>query len=103
LLRPVVHLIATGLAPGRPPLAEGALSAGSQDSVCFGTGSFGRIGYQGPRPVPGHGPHRYFFQLFALGEPLAIAPPRTLRMVTDAMAGKVLARGRLIGLFERLT
>ena len=31
-----------------------------------GTNDFGRLGYGGPCPPKGAGPHRYFFRLFAL-------------------------------------
>jgi len=40
--------------------------------------------WHGPRPIPGHGPHSYVFQLFAYDE-----------------AGKVVARGRLDGIYEQ--
>lgn len=64
-------------------------------------------GWVGMAPPKGHGPHRYVFQLFALAAPLTIgarggdaqgAPPRK---VLAAAAGKVLARGRLDGLYQR--
>jgi phosphatidylethanolamine-binding protein (PEBP) family uncharacterized protein len=52
-----------------------------------------------------HGPHRYVFQLFALGAPAAAdgvstanARPRTL---LGSVRGPVLARGRLTGTYER--
>jgi Raf kinase inhibitor-like YbhB/YbcL family protein len=31
-----------------------------------GTNDFGKSGYGGPCPPKGHGPHRYFFRLYAL-------------------------------------
>jgi Raf kinase inhibitor-like YbhB/YbcL family protein len=42
--------------------------------------SFGRDGYGGPCPPPGHGPHRYFFKVYAVDAPalpLAGKPGRT--------------------------
>ncbi len=98
LLRPLVHLIAR--LPGTAPsVAEGGLMPGH--AVFFGQGSFGRYGYAGPRPIRGHGPHRYVFQVFALGRPLDDVPGVDLKAHLSAMRGHILARGRLTGTFER--
>lgn len=100
LPRPVVHLIAYGADPKRASFAEGALSSRAND-VRLGQGTFGKPGYQGPRPVPGHGPHRYIFQLIAVKAPLRFDAPPKLDVVVGALAGNVLVWGQLIGLFER--
>jgi Raf kinase inhibitor-like YbhB/YbcL family protein len=101
LARPVVHLIARGIAPDRGGVAEGALSPGNDAAIAFGRGFRGRIGYAGPRPVRGHGPHRYVFQIFALARRLSFAGEPDLHAVLAAMAGIVLARGKLTGTYER--
>jgi Raf kinase inhibitor-like YbhB/YbcL family protein len=101
LPRPVTHLVAYGLDPGAGGVPEGAFNAGNDGAFHFGRGSFGRIGYQGPRPVAGHGPHRYVFQMFALGKPLSFDSPPDLSALAAAMAGSVLALGRLVGRYER--
>jgi Raf kinase inhibitor-like YbhB/YbcL family protein len=115
LRRPVVHLIAHGL-PGRDGgvpagglaeggLAEGGLAEGEMAegaAIAFGRGFRGRRGYAGPRPPPGHGPHRYIFSLFALAGPLDAGASPDLAAVRAAMAGRVIARGRLSGSFERV-
>jgi len=100
LPRPAVHLIATGIAPARTAFAEGALGTGATD-VRLGRGLFGRRGYAGPRPVLGHGPHRYFFQIMALDQPLALGGAGDRAALLAAAAGHVLARGQLIGTYER--
>jgi Raf kinase inhibitor-like YbhB/YbcL family protein len=97
LPRPVVHLIAV-LPPALPGLDEGALAPGA--GIRFGRGAFGRIGYAGPRPPRGHGPHRYIFSLYALSRPLPAGVP-DFAATLAGMAGNVLARGRLVGMFER--
>ena len=61
--------------------------------------------YGGPRPVIGHGPHRYFYQVIALGEKVdqkrfAAAKP-TREELAKAIEGKILAWGMWIGVFER--
>ena len=99
LPRPVVHLIAFGIEPKRTSLAEGGLSRGTE-RVRLGRGTFGEPGYQGPRPVPGHGPHRYIFQLIALKARLEFDAPPKLAAVVAALDGNVLAWGQLVGLFE---
>ena len=100
LRRPVVHLIAFGIDPQHVALAEGTLSS-QANSIKFGCGTFGKPGYQGPRPVPGHGRHRYIFQIIALATPLLFDAPPKLDAVIAALGGNVLAWGQLTGLFER--
>jgi hypothetical protein len=101
LPRPVVHVIATGIPPGSGGLAEGALSASPPSGIRLGRALFGRCAYAGPRAMPGHGPHRYVFQLIALRWPLALAKPPTLSELLAALRGNAIARGRLIGTFEQ--
>jgi len=95
---PVIHLIAYGLDPARD-IAVGALNAGAAQAL--GKGSFGRIGYAGPRPIRSHGRHRYVFQLFALDKPLGLIGTPDLKTLAAAMDGHVLARGELTGWYER--
>jgi Raf kinase inhibitor-like YbhB/YbcL family protein len=100
--RPVVHTLVT-IIPDLTELAEGALSGErAPTGVAFYRGSLGTGGYNGPRPVPGHGPHRYAFQLFALSARLGLdSSSSTPRSVFTAMTGKVVARGRIDGTYER--
>ena len=56
--------------------------------------------YAGPRPIPGHGPHRYRFLVFALDQPIPDAVA-TAKALLRQMARGVLARGTLIGTYER--
>ncbi|HLQ45216.1 MAG TPA: YbhB/YbcL family Raf kinase inhibitor-like protein [Planctomycetaceae bacterium] len=60
------------------------------------------VGYLGPMPPPGSGPHRYFFKLYALDTELNVSPEQATKLaVLDAMQGHVLAVGELIGTYER--
>jgi phosphatidylethanolamine-binding protein (PEBP) family uncharacterized protein len=68
--------------------------------VRLGRGGLRHFGYAGPRPVPGHGPHRYAFQLFALDQGLDQSPGISPRALSQAMDGHVIARARLTGTFE---
>lgn len=60
------------------------------------------LGYRGPMPPPGSGPHRYRFQLYALDTRLSLtmsAP--TKQDVLHVMHGHVLDEAQLIGVYER--
>lgn len=64
-------------------------------------------GYLGPEPLKGHGPHRYVFQMYALGETLLHRPDRDAllssrpRRVLASIDAPVLARGSITGICER--
>ena len=60
--------------------------------------------YNGPRPVLGHGAHRYYFQLIALKEPVDIgrlSEIATKKELAEEIVGKVAGWGVWIGIFER--
>lgn len=60
------------------------------------------VGYLGPMPPEGSGPHRYFFKLYALDCVLDIEPAKaTKAAVTSAMSGHVLAEAEVVGTYER--
>lgn len=59
--------------------------------------------YGGPRPPLGHGPHRYFYQLVGLKEPLDktnLSEKPTKTELAHAIVGKVAAWGQWVGVFE---
>lgn len=94
--KPLMHTIAL-FEPDRAGLSEGELSPGTA-GVRF-VKAFGDK-YIGPAPIPGHGPHHYRFQVFALDERVAddVADHKAF---LAAIAGHVLARGTLTGTYER--
>ena len=59
----------------------------------------GSFGYFGPRPPAGTGVHHYHFQIFALDGPLTLKSDAHIRALVDAMKGRVLADGELVGTF----
>lgn len=63
---------------------------------------FGRTGYRGPCPPPGHGPHHYHFRLFALkAEALALGEQPYCRDLLKVAAAEALAATELVGLYQR--
>jgi Raf kinase inhibitor-like YbhB/YbcL family protein len=83
---------AHSLAPGYKPERAGA----------SGANDFGNLGYSGPCPPKGHGPHRYFFKLYAVGVPALGLKAGAKRAELDrALRGHVLAEAQYIGRYER--
>lgn len=99
--QPLVHAIAHGLAAGDGRLGEGALNEPAE--VATGRNSFLGTRWVPPDPPPGHGTHRYVFQLFALGPGPALPQTQTpgRQSLVDALALRGLASGWLIGTYER--
>jgi Raf kinase inhibitor-like YbhB/YbcL family protein len=82
------HAVAQGYKPGQAGLS--------------GKNDFGRLGYGGPCPPKGHGPHRYFFKLFALDVASVGLSAGAKRAALDrAMARHVLAEAQYMGRYER--
>lgn len=97
-----MHLVVTGISPRTNGLPAGSLNRGAQSGlVRLGKGLMGRQGYYGPMPPPSHGPHRYVFQMFALDRRLRTDIAFDRKTLLKEIDGRVLARGRLIGIFER--
>jgi Raf kinase inhibitor-like YbhB/YbcL family protein len=63
--------------------------------------SFGRAGYGGPCPPPGHGPHRYVFVLLAIDVPTLNLHSRTRASLDRALRAHTLATAHLMGRYER--
>ncbi len=59
--------------------------------------------YGGPKPLMGHGPHRYYYQLVALKEP--VDTDKMGKLTKDglgaAIVGNVIGWGQWIGAYER--
>jgi len=101
---PFVHAIAVGLQPGDGALAEGALDAETAEraGTRVGRHSFLGKGWLPPDPPPGHGVHRYVFQVFAMAglEPeWSDTPGRD--EVLRALEEHAIASGCLMGTYER--
>jgi phosphatidylethanolamine-binding protein (PEBP) family uncharacterized protein len=107
---PAVHcLIAIDEAALKAPhtLASGALDGKNPAPGVTPLRSVIGRGYKGPEPLKGHGPHRYVFQIYALGESILSRRNHDTvlktkpRSVLASINGPVLARGRITGISER--
>jgi Raf kinase inhibitor-like YbhB/YbcL family protein len=61
----------------------------------------GVLGFTPASPPRGHGRHRYCFQLFGLDQELNLPAGLGYERLLSAMKGHVIARGELVGLYER--
>ncbi|RZI85502.1 MAG: YbhB/YbcL family Raf kinase inhibitor-like protein [Rubrivivax sp.] len=101
--QPLVHAIVVKLEPGDGALREGAMDArdGADPEVACGLNSYLQTRWLPPDPPPGHGVHRYVFQVFAL----AVVPAWSARPgreeVLDVLKVHALASGTMTGTHER--
>jgi len=63
--------------------------------------SFGRDGYGGPCPPPGHGSHRYYFTIYAVDVPSLELSGRNREALEAALKTHTLAKTQLMGQYER--
>jgi phosphatidylethanolamine-binding protein (PEBP) family uncharacterized protein len=73
------------------------IATGTASTTCLAEGAM--AGYAGARPLPGHGTHRYVFQLFALLQAPGAVPTRERLM--PVLRDSAVACSRLVGLFRR--
>jgi Raf kinase inhibitor-like YbhB/YbcL family protein len=97
---PLVHAIVGHLPPVLTELTEGAL-VDREGSPLLGKNSYLRASWLPPDPPPGHGRHRYAFQIFALDHDPALGAHPGRHALVDALIQHTIARGLLIGTYER--
>ena len=112
--KPLVHAIVVDLPPGDGMLAEGALSGGDDetapseeldgaetDEPRTGRNSYLQSAWLPPDPPPGHGQHRYAFQVFALSPGAVFSEKPGREEMLQIIASHGIASGLLIGTYER--
>jgi phosphatidylethanolamine-binding protein (PEBP) family uncharacterized protein len=55
----------------------------------------------GCAPPPGHGPHHYYFWLYALGSDVALEPGIDRRQLLQYIEDHVVEQARIVGTYER--
>jgi Raf kinase inhibitor-like YbhB/YbcL family protein len=100
---PLVHAIVADIRPHVGGLFEGQLRKDAGGALNLGRNSYLQQAWLPPDPPPGHGVHRYAFQIFALraGAPLPDSPGRN--EFASAIRERTVACGCLIGTYERQT
>ena len=107
---PIIHGIYYGIPPSMIGVGQGDFEPAKRDGEYKLKGGFNygknRRGtvYIPPRPLLGHGPHRYFFTLIALSEPVdasKMSPLPTVEEMAKEIEGKVLGWGEWVGTYER--
>jgi Raf kinase inhibitor-like YbhB/YbcL family protein len=78
---------------------DDGLPEGGEGSTA-GVNSFGSESYNGPAPPPGHGPHHYYFWVYALDEDLGLEPGLDRRTLLSRIEDHVIEQARVIGTYE---
>jgi Raf kinase inhibitor-like YbhB/YbcL family protein len=104
LPNPIVHALVWNLPAQESRLAEGVIGPGADGSLeagDVGRNSYFLDGWLPPDPPPGHGSHDYVFQLFALSDTPDIGDKPGRSRFAEAITGRVLAAGLLVGTYSR--
>jgi Raf kinase inhibitor-like YbhB/YbcL family protein len=97
-----VHWFAINIPSSVRSLAEGASGMNMPSGCKELYNTYGTLGYGGPEPPKGSGPHPYEITLYALSSPsLNLSLNSTLQAFTRALEGNVLAKAQMTGIFER--
>jgi len=83
------------------PAGTAGIPEGGGGSFVEGRTDFGREGYNGPAPPPGHGTHHYFFHLYALSDPVGAGPGLTRRELLAKIDPLILVQARIAGTYSR--
>ena len=93
------HWIVFDIPAGIDEIPESAFPV---QTAVEGENDFGNVGYGGPFPPRGHGPHHYQFDMFALDVPhLGLPEGASRQELVQAMRGHVLATSRFTGVYQR--
>lgn len=100
---PFSHWVVYAMAPATEGLPENVakIPMPHEERMRQGKNGAKGFGYVGAAPPPGHGVHRYHFQVFAVDAPLAFEEAPDRDELAAALEGHVLAYGDLVGTYER--
>ncbi|WP_069808043.1 YbhB/YbcL family Raf kinase inhibitor-like protein [Vulcanisaeta thermophila] len=96
------HWVLYNIPPTRNELPENVAKNPTVEGIGLqGINDFGRVGYGGPCPPRGHGPHRYFFRLYALDITLNLRPRASRNDVLNAIKNHVIGTAEYMGTYSR--
>ena len=72
------------------------------NGICQGVNSFGRLGYSGPCPPLGTGPHHYHFKLYALKKGPIIRSRIKRDELFREISGSILSMTEVVGTYQRM-
>jgi Raf kinase inhibitor-like YbhB/YbcL family protein len=94
---PFLHWLVTHVDPYIGEVAEGRVPAHGHEWP----NGFGATGWGGPQPPIGDEPHRYFFHVYAISQPLDLPDQPSAADVRRAVEKDEVASGTLVGTFGR--
>ena len=98
----LVHWFVIDIPATVASLAEGASGTSMPQGSRELYNTYGTVGYGGPEPPKGSGPHPYEVTLYALSaEKLDLPGLSSLSAFRKALEGKIIASAKLTGIFER--
>jgi hypothetical protein len=95
--QPALHWLVYHIPADVTSLPENAAKIGT---LTQGKNFKGEVGYAGPIPSPGN-THRYFFQVFAVDQPVKVGPGATRDEFAKAVLQGALAKGVLVGTYGK--
>ena len=95
-----IHWVAWNIPADWNSLSKG-IDPIDQSQFTQGTNSWGKTGYGGPCPPKGHGPHRYYFTLYALNTELTLDTTAQLNNLLEIIEDHILGKAVLLGQYER--
>jgi Raf kinase inhibitor-like YbhB/YbcL family protein len=88
------HWVAYNISADATGLPEGG------EGATAGSNTLGNQRFNGPAPPPGHGPHHYYFWVYALDEELELEPGLDRRELLSRIEDHVIEQARTIGTYE---
>lgn len=92
LARGFTHWTLYAVPPGTTDLTD------AQTKFRVGPNGAGQPGYYGPQPPDGHGPHHYYFWVYALNTKVEGAPTR--EQFLDRYKDNIVEQNRIVGIYE---
>lgn len=96
LVQGFTHWVCYGIPADVTEIDEGGGSKFTE-----GVNDFGNTGYNGPMPPEGHGPHHYFFWLYALDAELNASAGLSRAELLDRISDHVIEQARIVGTYQR--